>query len=373
MRDREWLTSALDVSQAGVWFWDRANDAIACSDTLGPLWGLAAGACHRTYRAYIAAIHPDDRRRVAGARKRALRSGFDFTEEYRVVWPDGSLHWLAERGMATRDPGGELSKLAGVVYDATRRRQVEETLRRREADLIQTMHLGSVQELISVLAHELNQPLAAILAYAEGTLRLLKKSPSPGGLDQTLSRIAQLAMRSAATVSRLRDVGRVPERHSRSADLNQSIRSLIRLLSDRIEREHVRISLDQARDLPVIAISPLKLEQLLFNVIINGLDAMQTTAAGKRQLLIRTRVSTANEVELTVSDTGDGMDPETVRRAFEPFYTTKPASLGLGLTLCQHIVEQYGGRIVATPNDPKGTRITLAFPTEHLRTGNGRT
>jgi C4-dicarboxylate-specific signal transduction histidine kinase len=218
------------------------------------------------------------------------------------------------------------------------------------------------------LAHELNQPLAAVVSYARGCARRLEAGDLPkAALLEVLEEISAQALRAGEVLRRIRDFLRGVSRRE-EVDLNDLVRRALRFAEGEARRTDVRLELELASEALRIEVDPIQIEQVILNLVQNGFEVMASNDGRERVLSIATRRLAPDTVEVAVRDTGTGMSPEVASRLFDPFFSTKPDGLGLGLTISRTIVEAHGGRLWASPNG-NGRGSALHFT---LRT-SGRT
>ncbi len=250
-----------------------------------------------------------------------------------------------------------------TVIDITARRRAEEQARKREAELAHVARLSTMGEMATTLAHELNQPLTAIVSYTEGALRrfghLRAHNPELIGV---LDHIAQLTKRAAQIVRGMRDFVRKKDAPFQPVDLNQAISEAARLISAEVRQKQIHMELYLAPGLPLVTGSLVQLEQVVLNLIRNAIEAIEEADSELRNLTLRTFINRRAELELTVRDTGVGLDPAIASQVLEAFVTTKHDGLGLGLSISRTILESHGGRLWATANERRGTTFHLALP-----------
>jgi len=251
--------------------------------------------------------------------------------------------------------------LASVV-DITERRKIERTTARQRDELAHMSRVAMLGELSGSLAHELNQPLTAILSNAQAAQRFLAQSPPRvDKLAEILADIVKSDHRAGAVIQRLRSLLRKEDAQRRLLDLNEVVEESLRLLRSDLLSRRVAVDADLAEALPAVSGDRNQLQQVLLNLVINGCDAMDGREADRR-LLVRTRATAQGNVELSVSDRGEGIPAEDLDRVFEPFVTTKSQGIGLGLAICRSIVEAHSGRLWATNNADCGATLHCELP-----------
>lgn len=306
---------------------------------------------------------PDSRAEVQRGRRVFLESGRAKDLELKLVCADGDLIDISMNVLAVRDAQGQLSYCRAVLRDITAKKRVEAQMKQQEQELAHVARLSMMGEMATGLAHELNQPLAAIAAYAEGALiRIRDGNPDNSKLERVLTRIAADAHRAGEVISRLRQFVKKQETERREIDLNELVREVANFVAPDTKKREVMLGLDLEEPLPTVSGDAIQIQQVLLNLVRNGCDAMASLDPYRRQVTIRTRHNANNEVELSVDDCGHGIPQGVDLKVFEAFFTTKEDGLGLGLAISRSIVESHGGRIWATPNLDGGTSFQFSLP-----------
>lgn len=267
-------------------------------------------------------------------------------------WARLAAWWLAVAALA--------GSAAAALRQRDARRRAEELLR-----LGQVGRLNAMGELAAGMAHELNQPLTAVLASAQAAQRLLAEEPAD--LDtarEALARSVQQARRAGEVVSRLRRLVQPPDtgRPAQALPLAQAVRNVLQLLAPEIERLGIQPELQAGEPEPAALADPVALDQIIHNLVQNALQALAATPAGSRRLRLVIDQAEAHSVRLQVVDSGPGFTPEALQRAFEPFFTTRSGGLGLGLSLCETLAAGMGGSLSARQAEGGGAELTLLLP-----------
>ena len=248
----------------------------------------------------------------------------------------------------------DLTKRKRAEADA---RESERRYRELQMELAHANRVVTMGQLSASIAHEINQPIAAVIANANAGLRWLgARRPDLDEVQQALRRIVRDGTRAGEVIGRVRTlVKKVSPRLDRF-DINEAIREVISLIQAELQRNRVGLQTGLANDLPLVPGDRVQLQQVIVNLIVNALDAMAGVSDGIRELTIASGAAAPNDVFVEVQDTGPGLDPASLDRLFQSFYTTKPDGMGMGLAISRSIVEAHGGRLSATPNEPRGAR-----------------
>ena len=249
---------------------------------------------------------------------------------------------------------------AAIALEITRR---ERQLRELQMQLAHTNRVVTMGQLTASITHEVNQPIAAARNYARAALNFLDRSPPD--LQKAREALACTVKdndRAGAVVSRMRALMQNVSTRTDRVDINEAVREVIELARGEALKNGVSVETQFAEGLPITTGDRVQLQQVVLNLIINALQAMGAVSQGTRQVLITTRQIELSDLYIGVQDTGPGLNPETLSRLFEPFYTTKPRGMGMGLAICRSIVEAHGGRVWATACEPHGALFQFTIP-----------
>jgi signal transduction histidine kinase len=265
---------------------------------------------------------------------------------------------------------GELTKnghrvFTAFIRDISERKQAEEERERLSQELAHLAHLNRVStmgELTASLAHEINQPLAAIVTNAQVCLRWLTRDvPNLEEVREAAELIARDGKRASDVISRIRALVRKTGSEKAQLNINQAIEEVVHLTEDEALRKGVVLRTELAADLPFVLGDRVQLQQVLLNLILNGVEAMSSVADGPRELLVYSRLHESKQVLVGVQDFGVGIEPENLKKIFDPFYTTKSQGMGMGLAISRSIVENHGGKLWASPNDGPGATFQFTL------------
>jgi PAS domain S-box-containing protein len=307
-------------------------------------------------------LNPDDVQQTLTMWTNAVRTGNRHDVQYRLRRHDGVYRWFHVLGQAMLDAEGRVKQWYGLLIDIDDRKNVEEALRRTETRLSQAAQIATVGELAASIAHEINQPLAAIVTNAQVCLRwLMRDVPNLEEAREAAKYIARDGKRAGDVISRIRALVRNTGSEKAPQDINQAIEEVVHFTEDEALRKGVALRTELAGDLPFVLGDRVQLQQVLLNLIINGMEAMSSVANGVRELLVYSRLYESNQVLVGVQDSGIGIEPENLKKIFDPFYTTKSQGMGMGLAICRSIVENHGGKLWASLNDGPGATFKFTL------------
>jgi PAS domain S-box-containing protein len=315
-------------------------------------------------RTAMETTHEDERPETADVVAK-FRSGLlqEYHAEKRYLKRDGSPVWL--NITTTLVPPTETADpfLQAIYINITDRKRAEEALQQAQADLARLNRVMLLGEMTASIAHEINQPIAAVITNANAGLRWLgAQQPDLDEVQQALGRIVRDGTRAGEVIGRIRAlVKKVPPRRDR-LDINEAIREVTALTETEIQRNGVRLQNRLGDGLPLVAADRVQLQQVMINLIVNAIEAMSGASGRPRDLTIVSGADDANDMFVEVRDTGPGLDPEKRDRLFQSFYTTKPDGIGMGLAISRSIAEAHGGRLSAAPNKPCGAVFRLTLP-----------
>jgi two-component system, LuxR family, sensor kinase FixL len=364
LRQGEWrYDQASEAAGIGTWEWNVARDEIWATDRGRAMVGFAPGQ-RIDFNSVFAAMHPDDRDAVRETFMHSLDTGGTYQRECRVLLPSGEVRWIATRCRIEADVRGKPVVVRGVSFDVTERVRAAQEIALQRSELAHLSRVSTLNELSVSIGHEINQPLQSILSNAQAALLFLaNENPNLVEVREILKDIVIDDRRAGEVIRELRDLLKKGESRFEALDVNELVRSVLRLLNSELAIAGVRVTATLATDLPLIKGQLIQLQQVLLNLIINGCEAMTSISRDNRELLLTTQVSDDKSVLVCVTDRGPGIPPEDLERVFDAFFTTKTNGVGLGLSVSRLIISSHGGRLwVAASGTGSGASFCFALP-----------
>jgi len=358
----ERMRLAADAVNMGIWEWDIRKNEIWATDARRSLLGWSASG-KVTFEDFISGIHPEDRNRIRRTIDDAIARRKDYEAEYRLVLPDGVVRWMAMRGSVHVARNGKPTRVLGISIDITAHKQAELEARQRRDDLSHLSRVALMGEMSASIAHEINQPLGAILSNAEAAELLLESETPP--LDEIRKILADIRtdnLRASDIIRHLRLLARKRAMQIESLDLNEVTVEVVKLMEAEALRRNVSVHTDFTAVPATTFGDRVHLQQVLINLILNGMEAMADTPEAERRLLVRTATNGDRRVEISVTDFGQGIAPEKLPRLFDSFFTTKETGMGLGLSIARSIIDAHQGSISAENNADGGATFRFNLP-----------
>jgi len=363
-RSEAFLADGQRISHTGSWAWHLPSGRLTWSDEHYRILG-----CNRqdvpfpTFEMFLEKVHPEDRSFVQSALEGAVREGRTFAFDFRIMLDDGSLKYLHGVGRPVAGETGDVTEFVGSTLDVTERRQREDALRDSQAELARVSRMTTLGELTASIAHEVNQPLTAIVTQAESLLQWLAKDPP------NLERVRKAAgciirdgHHAGDVVRGIRAMVRKAAPQVTPLDINEIIQDVIELMRGELIRHDVTLEIELADGLDPVIGDRVQLQQVLVNLGMNAIEAMCQIVERARILRLTTAPDGEGNVIIGVEDSGIGFDPRSAQRIFEPLFTTKAEGLGMGLSICRTIVEAHGGRLWACSAQPHGSLFRFTLP-----------
>ena len=264
-----------------------------------------------------------------------------------------------------RSGPAEVNAALVITHDMTEHMLAVEALQKAQAELAHVTRVTTLGELAASIAHEVNQPLAAVVADAHASLNwLAAPRPDLGQVREALDAIVTESHRAAEIIQRIRQLATKRAPRKEPVDLNDVVRDVVPLVRAELHRHDVSLAVDLTSGLPPVVGDRVQLQQVLLNLVMNAIEAMASITDRAREVAIRSRPDESDHVLVAVDDTGVGIDPNDRDRLFNAFFTTKPGGMGMGLSISRSIIEAHGGRLWATPNEPHGATFHFTLPVE---------
>ena len=344
-----------------VSFDQQTATIIECNQTLA----TAAGYTREEIigRSIFDMYHPDGVENAKKVFQLFVKKGEIKNAELQLQRKDGSKIEVSVNILAVRDEEGKILYCKSSWRDISDRKQMESETRQLREELIHVERVSTVGEMTAALANELNLHLSKIASYAYGCInRLNSGNVEPDKLLATVEMIPKQAGQASDLITHIRNFVRKEKPHREILEVNQLVREIVNLIIAEAHASETTIILNLNDNLPMIKGNPIKLQQVILNLVRNGIEAMSETDLSSRQITITTSVHSDSMVVVTISDGGPGVSPEEVDNMFIPFFTTKIRGLGLGLTICRSIVEENGGKIWFNQDVTMGTAVSFTVP-----------
>lgn len=345
-----------------IWSADSAGSIEYCNQ--GLIEHIGKSAEELRGEAFFSIFHPEDALPFRQKWETARLAIGSFEVQARIRGANGSYRWFLVRGIPQRTADGEILRWYGVHIDIEEHQRAQQHLLLAHENLSRFTRTMSMAEMAASIAHELNQPLTALMTHASACRRWLAAEPSNvARATAAADRIVHESERASSVIKRVRSLFSKTDYVRESTDLNRLIIDLAHLLRDDAARRGVSIKLRLKDDLPNLELDPIQIQQVLLNLATNSMDAM-AECAGPRVLEIRSEMAGPDMITIAVKDCGSGFAEQIETRMFEPFFTTKPEGTGMGLAICRSIVEAHDGRIWATRSDA-GTTFSFSLKVPH--------
>ena len=364
-RSEAYLAEAQRLSHTGSWAVDYANrKPIHSSEEHHRLFGFDPKNGMPPWRAWMDRVHREDRPRMKELVERSSREKTDLEMDYRICLPDGTVRYVHDVGHPVLNAAGDLVEFVGTSVDVTQRRLAEDALDKVRSELAHVTRAMSLGALTASIAHEVNQPLAGIITNASTCLRMLAADPpNIAGARMTAQRTIRDGNRAADVITRLRALFSKKGAATESVDLNEATREVLALVFSDLLRNRVYLRTEIDDEHPVCVTGDrVQLQQVILNLVRNASDAMRDVNDRPRHLLVRLEREEEGGARLLVRDAGVGLDPQSIEKVFDAFYTTKSDGMGIGLSVSRSIIESHGGKLWAEANDGPGATFLFSIP-----------
>jgi two-component system sensor kinase FixL len=359
-RERE-ADLVADAANLGTWTRDVVRDTLVASKKLRELFGFAPEQPLSTEQ-MVERVHVDDRVAFRDRLSQAARRRGDYQSEFRLVLPDGRLRWIAALGRVDFDAKGQPLRSRGACIDITPRKEAEQEMLHLRQDIAHVGRVSVMGQISAALAHEINQPLGAILRNAEAAALFMQhESPDLHEISAILEDIRKDDQRASAVIDRIRALLRHEQVAMTTLNMRGVLGDVATLLRPDAAARHVALEFGVPADLPAVRGDQVQIQQVLLNLILNGMDSLEGLRDRPRSVTVTARRDGRGIVEISVSDSGRGIDADHFERIFEPFFTTKAKGIGMGLSISRGIIEAHGGRLWAE-NTAVGATFRFTLP-----------
>jgi PAS domain S-box-containing protein len=363
-RSEAFLAEGQRISRTGNWAWNISTGKLVWSEEHYRLFGFDPEEAEPTFQLFWDRVHSEDRSLVQQTLDEAIRERSGFTLEFRIVLPDGSGKHLHGVGHPALSAAGDVDEYVGTTMDITERKRGEEALRNAQADLTRVSRLTTMGELAASIAHEINQPLTGVVSSANASLRwLAHDQPNLDVVRGATERIVRDAQRAGEIIKSLRALVTKSGPQMTQLDINDAIREVLVLMRSELRQHDVSLETALSDGLEPVVGDRVQLQQVILNLIMNGIEAMSADTRQPRVLRVRSQIDGPGGLLVTIEDSGPGLAPETMDHLFDHFFTTKPSGMGMGLSICRSIVDAHGGRLWASRQSPRGAAFQFTVPT----------
>jgi PAS domain S-box-containing protein len=361
-RSEAYLAEAQKLSLTGSIAWDRANDDHFWSDETYQIMGFDRSV-KPSMGLIMQRVHPDDRAHLQHEVDRAAQGAQTHAYEQRLLMPDGQIKYLHVRAHRVRYASGK-EEIVGALMDITESRKSQAALDAAQAALAHASRVAMLGEISASIAHEVNQPLAAIVANGQACMRFLRReTPDLNNVRGAIEWIVKDGNRAGEVIRRVRGLLKKADTQKALLDVNDIVSEVAALLQRELAAQHVTLRLELTSAMPLIVGDRVQLQQVIINLVVNGVDAMQAVTDRSHALLISSYEDEAHQIVVAVKDSGVGIPAGTADRLFDAFFSTKPSGLGIGLSICRSIIGDHGGRLWATNNTGEpGATFQFALP-----------
>jgi len=358
------LAEAQRIAHLGHWEWNIPENKISWPDEVFRIFGFLPQQFEVTYDLFLDTIHPEDHRKVKNAVNKVLA---DPTESYqvqhRIIRKDKTERIVEEQGKVKFDNDGKPFQMIGTVNDLTELKKAEVETKRLRTELEHVNRVGTLDALASTLAHEINQPLAAILSNAQAAIRFLNNDqPDIKEVRDALKDIVKDDKRAGEIIRQIRGLVKKGEPINKQYKLNRIIKNVLKLIHSEIVIDEITLTTDLDSGIRILSGDSTQMQQVILNILLNAIEAVKEQPADIRSIKISTKADGENGVLISITDTGPGIREDKIEKIFDSFHTTKSEGLGLGLSLCQSIVESSRGNLKAENSPEGGAKFTIWLP-----------
>ena len=366
----ERLKLAIDAAGLGIWDWDVERDRLVWDNSMYRLYGVRGEEFGGAFDAWSKCVVPEDVAQAKADVEAALRGEREYFSDFKVRRADGALRIIRGVAQIIRNTDGKPVRMVGINRDVTdlvnaerERDRANEAVHAAQAELAQVARLTTMGELAASIAHEISQPLAAVVSYGNAGLRWMAQAPpNLGETKAALKGVVEAGNHAGGVLVRIRELLKRRKPEYVTLDVNQAIEEVLALTGSALRGRSVAVQTTLAADLPPALGDRVQLQQVIMNLAMNGADAMNSVTDRPRVLRVGSKVNGEGSIEVTIGDSGTGIEEAIRHRIFDPLFTTKPTGMGMGLSICRRIIEAHGGRLWASPGTPHGTQFQFAIP-----------
>jgi PAS domain S-box-containing protein len=360
------LAEGQRISHTGSWTWSSNTDRVLWSEECARIFGFGPHERDVPYVALLERIHPEDQSFVATQHEKAMLGDGDYRMEHRIILLDGTVRTVLSQGRLVRDADNKVIEYVGTIMDITEQKDNERQMREAQAALSRVSRLTALGELTTSIAHEVNQPLMAIVTNAAACSQWLTDARL--NIEEArvaVQRIIRDGRRAGEVIGGIRALAKKAPAQMSAVDLNAVILEVLALIRNELDRHNVVAETDLLPLANPVLGDRVLLQQVTLNLIMNGIEAIDATAQRLRRITVRSRQGDSGYVWVTISDTGIGLEQTGTEKIFESFYTTKPDGIGMGLSICRSIMEAHHGRLWASAGSPHGSEFHFTLPVYH--------
>lgn len=366
------------VANIGSWDWDIRTGKLKWSEEIEPMFGFAPGKFEGSYETFLECVHPQDRQHVVDSVNACIEEGKDYDIEHRIVLSDGTVRWVLETGNVVRNENNKAIRMLGIVKDVTERKEAEEILKRDkeiferlvnertqellkvQAELDKAKRLSDIGTLAATVAHELRNPLGVIRTAAYNIQRKRLNTL----IDKHLAHIEKKVSESDQIINNLLNYSRVRMPSYEKIKIYDILDECLAFMRKQFNKQKIKINKDfRSIKNKFIEADPLQIKEIFNNILTN---AYQAITDKKGRIEVSSRLSGKNLIEISVKDSGEGIDKEDLKRVLEPFFTRRSKGTGLGLTICDELVGLHNGKISIESEKDKGTKVIVILPVKKV-------
>ena len=365
-----YLAEAEKLSHTGCWAMNTKTGELFWSQEEWRIFGLHPETTQLSYQVYLDLVHPEDRAALEEDSLRAVRNKEPYDILFRAVLRDGTIKHLHTVGKPQIEESGAVVEYIGVTMDETERVRANAAMHEAQAELARVARLTTLGELTASIAHEINQPLGAIVANGNAGLRWLDRAtPDVDEARAAFTRIVNDGRRAGEVIESIRAMFKNVDQEKTPVDINKLVRDMLGLMLGELRSNQVSVETRLDDNLPDVRGNQVQLQQVILNLIRNAIEAMNSVTDRARVLRIGTEIHVPDGVLVSVEDSGTGLSPKDIERIFDSFFTTKPQGTGMGLSICRSIIEGHQGRLWASSGIDHGAIFNVLLPA--VRPANG--